>query len=213
MVTTMEVALRRQRGAEELEQTLQICLSEARHMRLLVQGLMQQVRAEGTAGPEQVETFDATEMIDQCAKIADSLASERHVTLVRLESGKVPVRSEPARLRSVLMNLVSNAIEYNHEGGIVELSARRDNGSAEIIVKDDGPGIAPEHLGQIFQPFYRVEQKSQSNSHLGLGLFLVDSHVRAMGGECHIETALGKGTTFRIRVPVYDDISQQNGVK
>jgi signal transduction histidine kinase len=96
---------------------------------------------------------------------------------------------------------MSNAIEYNHEGGTVELSARSDEASTEIIVKDDGPGISPEHLPHLFQPFYRASRSRESDGHLGLGLFLVESHVKAMGGECRVESALGRGTTFRVRLP------------
>jgi len=100
-----------------------------------------------------------------------------------------------------VLNLVSNAIEYNHPGGTVEVRACGQNGSAEIVVKDDGPGISPEHLPHLFQPFYRADPARNADGHLGLGLFLVDSHVKAMGGECRVESALGSGTTFRVRLP------------
>ena len=94
------------------------------------------------------------------------------------------------------MNLLSNAIEYNKSGGSVEVSARLQGTSAEIRVKDDGPGISPEDLPQFFQPFYRAGKSRQSDGHLGLVLFLVESHVKAMGGECRVESQLGHGTTF-----------------
>jgi len=99
-----------------------------------------------------------------------------------------------------VLNLVGNAIEYNHPGGTVELSARTINGSAEIMVRDNGPGIAAEHLTRLFQPFYRAASRP-ADGHLGLGLFLVDSHVRAMGGQCDVESAAGSGTTFRVTLP------------
>ena len=121
MITTMEVALRRPRTTAELTDTLETCLSEARHMRLLVQALLRQVRAEGIAGGEDPEDVDAGEMLNQCAELAGSLAAEKHINLVHLVKGKVPVRAELGRLRSVVLNLVSNAIEYNSPGGTVEL--------------------------------------------------------------------------------------------
>ena len=115
--------------------------------------------------------------------------------------GIIPIYAEPGRLRSIVLNLVSNAIEYNHPGGTVEVSACKHEGSAEIVVKDDGPGISPEDLPHVFQPFYRANSVRKIEGHLGLGLFLVDSHVKAMGGECRVESALGLGTTFRVRLP------------
>jgi len=211
MITTMEVALRRPRTTAELTDTLETCLSEARHMRLLVQALLRQVRAEGIAGNEDPEDVDAGEMLNQCAELAGSLAAEKHINLVHLVKGKVPVRAELGRLRSVVLNLVSNAIEYNSPGGTVELSAETDGGDTEIVVKDNGPGISPEHLPHLFQPFYRATKAREADGHLGLGLFLVDSHVKAMGGVCRVESALGAGTTFRVRLPSSSLPSSGNG--
>ncbi|HSZ59345.1 MAG TPA: ATP-binding protein [Tepidisphaeraceae bacterium] len=211
IITTMEVALRRPRTASELTETLETCLSEARHMRLLVQALLRQVRAEGIVGDEEAESLDAGAMLKQCADLAGSLAAERNVSVVRRVQGLVPVHAQPGRLRSVVLNLMSNAIEYNHAGGTVELSARSDEASTEIIVKDDGPGISPEHLPHLFQPFYRATRSRESDGHLGLGLFLVDSHVKAMGGECRVESALGRGTTFRVRLPGNSRRTNGNG--
>lgn len=201
MITTMEVATRRPRPETELLDTLQICLSEARHMRQLVQGLMRQVRAEAAVA-EPVEEFDAARVVRECTELARPLADEHRVNLVNRVDGVIQVRSEPGRLRSVVMNLVSNAIEYNRPGGTVEVFARCEADSAEIMVRDDGPGIAEDHVGSLFQPFYRVDRARNADGHLGLGLCLVDSHVKAMGGECRVESRLGSGTTFRVRLPV-----------
>jgi signal transduction histidine kinase len=211
LITIMEVALRRPRPAAELVETMQTCLSEARHMRQLVQALLRQVRADGSANEEETQTMDAGEMLKECADLAGSLAVEREVSVIRSVRGKIPVRAEPGRLRSVVLNLMSNAIEYNHPGGTVELSAQSDDHSTEIVVKDDGPGISPEHLPNLFQPFYRATGSREADGHLGLGLFLVDSHVKAMGGECRVESKLGSGTVFRIRLPAICEAANANG--
>lgn len=202
MITTMEVALRRPRSVSELEEVLKICLSEARHMRLLVQALLRQVRAEGESSPDQTSEFDASELVTQCTSLAQSLAREKDILLVGSVSGALPVRAEATRLRSVVMNLLSNAIEYNKAGGAVEVSAHAEGELAEIRVKDDGPGIAPEDLPHLFQPFYRASRNRDSDGHLGLGLFLVESHLKVMGGECRVESAPGHGTTFFVRMPL-----------
>jgi signal transduction histidine kinase len=151
---------------------------------------------------EDVSDFDASELVTQCANLAQSLAKEKQILLVDDVSGALPVRAEASRLRSVVMNLLSNAIEYNKSGGSIEVSARLQGESAEIRVKDDGPGISPEDLPNLFQPFYRAGKSRQSDGHLGLGLFLVESHVKAMGGECRVESQLGHGTTFCVRMPL-----------
>jgi heavy metal sensor kinase len=207
MITTMEVCLRRPRPAAELTDALETCLSEARHMRQLVQALLRQVRAEGGSSPGEIETFDAGRTVTECAELARSLGDERQVRVIgSVPAGALlPVRGEPGRLRSVVLNLVSNAIEYNRPGGTVEVRASRENGHAQILVKDDGPGIAAEHLPHLFQPFYRASaERNTDGAHLGLGLFLVESHVKALGGECRVESAPGAGTTFHVKLPCAD---------
>jgi signal transduction histidine kinase len=202
LITTMEIALRRPREAAELAETLRTCLTEARHMRVLVQALLRQVRSEGQVNDDGPVDIDAGQMLKECADLADSLAIEKQVKVVRSVLGAVPIRAEVGRLRSVVLNLMSNAIEYSPPGATVEVSAMNsDNSEAEIAIRDNGPGIDPEHLPHIFQPFYRASKHRESEGHLGLGLFLVKSHVRAMGGDCRVESCLGSGTTFRVRLP------------
>ena len=104
------------------------------------------------------------------------------------------------------MNLLGNAIEYNRPGGTVELMAEVHGDDLHITVRDTGRGIAAEHLPNIFQPFYRASDHDHraapdEQHHLGLGLFLVDSHLKALGGTCKIESELGVGTTMRILLP------------
>lgn len=201
LITTMEVALARPRPQIELIESLQTCLGEARHMRELVQALLRHVRAESAADDEDPQLIDAAQLLEECARLIEPMAVERQVKLVPSIAGQVHVRAAPTRLRSVMLNLVSNAIEYNCPGGTVEVSAQATAGSAEFVVKDDGPGISPEHLPNLFLPFYRAGSTRDANGHLGLGLSLVDLHLRAIGGECRVESAVGKGTTFRVRLP------------
>jgi signal transduction histidine kinase len=213
MITTMEVCLRRPRPAAELTDAMQTCLSEARHLRQLVQALLRQVRAEGGSPPEQIETFDAGRTVIECAELARSLGAERQVRVIDSVPGgaQLRVRGEPGRLRSVVLNLVGNAIEYNRPGGTVEVRASREDGHARILVRDDGPGIAAEHLPHLFQPFYRAgaDPTGDGGGHLGLGLFLVESHVKALGGECRVESTPGTGTTFRIELPCAEGVAEE----
>jgi signal transduction histidine kinase len=202
MITTMEVALRRPRDSAQLTETLNTCLGEARHLHALVQALLRQVRAQEQAGDDDAERrLDAAEVASQCADLSQAMAADRQVRLTRSIQTGIPVKANPARLRSVLLNLVGNAIEHNHAGGSVEIATRADNGSVEIAVSDTGPGIPAEHLPHVFQPFYRASADRETDGHLGLGLFLVESHVKAMGGECRVESTVGVGTTFRVRLP------------
>jgi signal transduction histidine kinase len=110
------------------------------------------------------------------------------------------VCTQPDRLRSIVLNLLGNAVEHNRDGGEVVVAYGLDNGQVNLEVRDTGPGIAPEHLEHVFEPFYRVDS-ARSGGHLGLGLYLVQSHCRALEGNCGVESSPGQGTTFRVRIP------------
>jgi hypothetical protein len=75
-------------------------------------------------------------------------------------------------------------------------------GNCGFRISDDGPGIDSEHLPHVFSPFYRVDRAPrESSGHLGLGLFIVQSHVKAMGGVCRIDSEVGRGTVAEVEVP------------
>src|SRR5205085_5697352 len=115
LVTTIEVALRRRRGADELEQTLESCLTDARHLKRLVHVLMEHARGEASAAAqaERPELFDAAELFSECADIAATLGTVKDVRVERAFTPPLPVVAQAQRLRSVAMNLLSNAVEYN----------------------------------------------------------------------------------------------------
>jgi signal transduction histidine kinase len=105
------------------------------------------------------------------------------------------------------MNLLGNAVTYNQPGGSVVLSAELDDTTFQLKITDNGRGISAAHLPHIFQPFYRApgtrldDSDGDQPQHLGLGLYLVDAHVKSLGGECHIDSTVGAGTTVTIVLP------------
>jgi signal transduction histidine kinase len=202
LVTTLEVALRRKRDAAELTRTLENCLSDARYLRRLVTTLLDLARGDAAAGPA-AEAFDAAGVLDQCVSVAEALARSRDVRIIRAYAAPLRLVSDPDLLRGVVTNLLANAVEHNRPGGVVELAAGISGGALRFSVRDTGPGIAPEHLPHLFQPFYRAESSRRrgSDPHLGLGLYIVESHLRALGGTCRVESEPGQGTVFRVEIP------------
>ncbi len=202
LVTTLEVALRRPREAAEYARSLRTCLSDAKLLQSLVQTLLEHARSQ--AAPEMPQSFDAIAVLSQCADVAEGLAAGRDVQIVRSMPARLQITSYPNRLRGIVMNLLGNAVEHNRPGGTVELNCQIRGTALEISVADTGPGIAQEHIPHLFEPFYRASHDGDSESgrqHMGLGLFLVDSHVKSMGGKCRIESELSVGTTFHVLLP------------
>lgn len=199
MRTTLEVALRRARDAESYRQTIETTLADARLMHSLVESLMTQARAELAALDEEPQPIDLAATIDQIVTSLQALAAERHVQL-RSESSPIVISAQPARLRSVLVNLIGNAIHHNRPGGAVNVTLDQLNNEARILIADTGNGIAHEHLPHVFEPFHRADKSRTSDGHLGLGLFLVKTHVEAMGGTVQVSSEVNVGTRFDVRI-------------
>jgi two-component system NtrC family sensor kinase len=109
------------------------------------------------------------------------------------------VPMDSARIQQVVTNLVLNAAEAHPKSGCVRIVTRLDAGAgvAVLSVADDGQGIAPEHLTRIFEPFFTTKEVGQGT---GLGLAVVYGIVEAHGGRIDVESALGQGTTFTVRL-------------
>jgi signal transduction histidine kinase len=203
LLTAIEISLRRPRDSESYRQTLELCLDDARMLRRLVEGLMAQVKAELAEAHGRPQVVDASRIIDACAEMIRPLAEQRSIRLACAVPAALQLCTQPDRLRAILINLLGNAVDYSPDGAEVGLTgALRDERALEIRIRDTGPGIPAEHLHHIFEPFYRVDPTKESSNHLGLGLFLVRTHARALGGECMVESAPGRGTTFIITLPV-----------
>jgi signal transduction histidine kinase len=203
LTTALDVALNRPRDAEAYRRTLETCRGDALQLRRLVERLMEQVRIENLSHDEPPQDVDVAQILRECADNVAPLAEVRGVELVRRVPERLPYRVFPGRLRSVVMNLLSNAVEYNRPAGKVELSCTSENGDGlKLKVADTGPGIGAAHVPHLFEPFYRVDGARESDAgHLGLGLSLVQAHVQAMSGTCRVESEPGVGTTFYVDIP------------
>lgn len=202
LVTTIEVSLRHPRTADAYRNTLDSCLADARLLRQLVERLMEQCRADELSHDEAVEEVELAPLLGQCAAQAGVLGRERDVDVRSDIPPDVRITTQPQRLRSVVTNLLSNAVEYNRPGGRVDLLVQPNAQFIHLTVRDTGPGIAEGHLPHLFEPFYRADQaRSVQPGHLGLGLSLVRSHVEALGGSVRVESRVGEGTTFHVDIP------------
>ena len=106
-------------------------------------------------------------------------------------------------IAQVASNLIANAIHYNKPDGQIRVKVRAEGAEAVLTVRDTGPGISPEDLGQIFQRFFRVDQsRTRPAGGTGLGLAICKSIVEAHGGSIECESVVGKGSTFRVRLPM-----------
>jgi signal transduction histidine kinase len=174
----------------------------ATHLLYLIDELLSFARLE--AGHEQIrlQDVDAHSVIRDVAAVLEPLAVERGLALhIDADSPSLELRTDPDRLRQILLNLVGNAIKYT-EHGSVRLAARLVDGSVQFRVSDTGIGIAPDHLAHIFEPFWQADtsQGAQQGS-TGLGLSVVRRLVQLLGGSVEVESEPGRGTCFTVRLP------------
>ena len=120
----------------------------------------------------------------------------------RIESDLPPVMGNQDIYDMVLKNLVDNAIKFTPSGS-VQVMARRDNGTVLIEISDDGIGIPAEAMSNLFKRFYRTQTAVERGiAGTGLGLYMVKENLRNYNGHIAVQSTLGKGTTFTVRLPV-----------
>lgn len=115
---------------------------------------------------------------------------------------RVPVFADETRLEQVLTNLLTNAVRYSPNGGVIELAVGVEGDEAVIEVRDEGVGIPPEQLQRVFERFYRASPEVKLGADgLGVGLWICHELVAMHGGRIEVESHVGHGSTFRVRLP------------
>ena len=159
-------------------------------------------RIEGGALTLERHPICLPELVRDVVSRQDALASARGIALRVLAPADLPhVPGDAAYLERALTNLVSNAIKFSPDGGVVELRLDCDAGALAIAVCDTGAGIPGDELPLVFEK-YRRGRTSAAVEGSGLGLFIVKSVVDAHGGGIAVASAVGVGTTFTIRLPL-----------
>ncbi len=147
--------------------------------------------------PATGDGCDIREIVERTLHILRHLAKQRGVRLIaELGESTAPVRADAASLSEIVLNLLSNALDAAGSEGEVCVSCRVESTDVILLVRDTGPGLAPEIQNNLFEPF--VTTKLDGN---GLGLYIVARRVRELGAEIRCESLAGKGTTFEVTLP------------
>jgi len=176
-------------------------LDQCARLPALLEDLLTLSRLESPLGAQEPEPVDLDALARQAVEVITPAAVERDVA-VETSTIAETLPGDADALERLLLNLLDNAVKYNHPGGTVRLDVRRDAEQVIIEVRDTGIGIPTEHLPRIFERFYRVDRaRSRSEGGTGLGLAIVKHVAQLHGGRVEVESEPGKGSTFRVLLP------------
>lgn len=201
------LALQREREAPSYQRSLEIIAKESDHMAAIIGQLLFLARAD--SGHEQANLTDldlAPFLQDVCTGI-EPLCHEKQQTLEFHSIELVTVRGDGSLLRTVILNLLRNAIQHTPEGGKISVSLERENAMARICVADSGTGIPEDALSYIFNRFYRVDKaRSRESGGSGLGLAICKHVVNLHHGQIHVSSQFDQGTSFVVTLPLAGDL-------
>jgi signal transduction histidine kinase len=174
----------------------------------MVNDLLDATRIEAGELQIEPEPLDLREMARTMVDLHAETTTTHRIEL-RLPASPVPVTADPLRLEQVVGNLITNAIKYSPQGGLVEVAVGVVDGAAELSVADRGVGIPADEIEDLFLPFRRHASTAAAPG-VGLGLSIARRIVHAHHGRIDVDSKLDEGTTFRVRLPLTETHSQQS---
>ena len=178
-----------------------VVLREARRLEGMIDGILSFARQEAGHAASRRDRLALDDLVRECCESFQGVARQKDIA-IDCELGRVAVPGDPALLRSIVGNLVDNAVKYGKPGGFVQLSLVEEAGLAVLRVRDDGRGIPREQHSKVFDRFFRGGGELTRNvPGTGLGLAIVKRAVEIHGGEIRLHSDIGSGTTVEVRLP------------
>ena len=179
-----------------LEQYLGVCKGEIRRLDYIVTQFLQAIRPS----PPQLQPSQLNDAVRETLDLLRPEIENRGITIKEKLSRTLPMSPcDPAQIKQALVNLIKNAMQAMSKGGVLSLMTDRGVDGVVVSVADTGGGIPQEQINRIFEPFYTTKKKGT-----GLGLMIVQRIVGDHGGRIEVESHVGKGTCFRLWLPLSD---------
>ncbi len=198
----LDLALRRDRPAEEYRRVLGAARDQAGRLRQVVEALLFLARADAEADPGPLEPMDLAAWLPEHLRGWASHPRGADLRVGKSPDGALPVRARPILLGQLLDNLLDNALKYSPAGTPVLVSAAQEGGAVTLAVEDAGGGIPPDELPHVFEPFYRSPVARQRGlAGAGLGLAVARRIATALGGSLRAASEPGRGSRFTLQLP------------
>ena len=178
-------------------------LQGGKHLLALINEVLDLARVESGQMTVSLENVALRALLEECQTLVQPQAQARDIRLLALACGaEWQVMADRTRLKQVFLNLLSNAIKYNQVAGVVSVGCLSDEaGHICIRISDTGAGLSPEQQARLFVPFERLEADERQVEGTGIGLALSKRLMALMGGQIGVESQVGEGSTFWVRLP------------
>src|SRR5215216_3361336 len=204
----LETLARKPDTPSDIRETIGSALEETERLTKITENLLALSRLDAETQLEQTRV-DLGELVTTTTDQMKLLAEDKKISLRCNTSMHTEVKGSRARLKQLVVNLVDNAIKYTPEGGEVQVTVTKNDDQAILEVTDTGVGIPAESLPQIFERFYRADRaRTRTLGGTGLGLSIVKSICKAHGGNVKAESIDGRGSRFRVELPLVNDDSR-----
>ena len=191
-------------GEEERRTFLSYIASESERLTRIVDALLNVARLDTGDLQVSLAPTDVPAVVADAVALAQASSPEEHAFVVDVHGAPLAAEADAEKLRQILAVLLDNAVRYSPAGGTVTVRARRNVDKVELEVLDEGIGIPPAEQERIFRKFYRAEASTRDGGQggTGLGLFIAQGLVGAMGGRIVVHSVEGEGSTFSFELPL-----------
>ena len=197
-----ELILSKQRKPEEYQEVISSNLEEINYMSKVLEDLFVLSKSDENQVNLDYKPVDLRALVEEVCKHAEILAEEKNIKIIIAFLEPIEIKGDEVRLRQMVWNVLQNGIKYTQQGGELKISLQNEVDFALLTIQDTGIGIPEEDLPLIFNRFYRVDKaRTRDEGGSGLGLSICRQIAEAHKGKIEVESKLGIGTRFKIRLP------------
>ncbi len=183
------------------DEEMTICHTQMDALNHMISNMSGLIDAENEAAPLKIETFELNQLLKQITRGLKTQFDKKRIGLEIITHEKVRIETDKDKLSQIIYNLLTNAYKYTHANGNVKVSYVATSEQVILTIKDTGIGIDTREQEHIFKAYYRIDNTVDVQGE-GIGLFVVKEHIDALNGIIEVESELGKGTIFRIKLPL-----------
>ncbi len=191
---------------QERAHALRAIDDESHRLLELVSNLLDISALEGGTYQPELEPVQIDDLIDDVVRTFEFKAGPQGISILAEVPADLPVvDADPSQIEQVLVNLCDNAVKHTPAGGTIKVTAARQDGHLDIAVSDNGRGIPPEKMEAIFAKFGQVDAPLDTSGverGVGLGLYIARTIARLHGGDIHVHSTVGQGSTFHLTLPI-----------